>query len=291
MSITFYPSVPRPGQPYVAAEPEFGTWRPDYDAWQLGRLKWNWITVHDGSLSGNSPSEVNTSPAAGELYEEQMANLAVAISDSVVNESCGCHFHVDVRDLPHSQIYNLILAAGYLSPYLVKCVPGHRRTGRYAQWTNIQLACTVLPLEDYEAIGYAMAGSDSSRAADSPADQWERARNNKYGDSRYRAFNFRSFGRFGTVELRFPPGLTREADFIGWGRVAAEFKTEFSRLTPEMQTEIAGCDIYALYDLSLAGGLGNLEAETISTKFAEALFSKTTQTFLAQKRRQDRKRS
>src|SRR6266702_5519087 len=60
--------------------------------------KWHGSIVRDGSLP-NSGFEINTSPAAGDVYIKQITEICKALTrvDAKINNDCGLHIHIDAR--------------------------------------------------------------------------------------------------------------------------------------------------------------------------------------------------
>jgi hypothetical protein len=73
--------------------------------------KWKVSVVEDGSI-GDQPTafEINTQPAGGDLFLEQIEDLCAGLQDMGANPSqkCGCHVHVDVSDFTFADLQRMI---------------------------------------------------------------------------------------------------------------------------------------------------------------------------------------
>jgi hypothetical protein len=72
--------------------------------------KWRMSIHADGSIP-NSGFEINTSPAKGEAFNEQINEVCDILKEGEawVDNSCGLHVHVDARDLSADDIFKTLI--------------------------------------------------------------------------------------------------------------------------------------------------------------------------------------
>ena len=92
---------------------------------------WGMSVKEDGSVTDGC--EINTSPASGDLFEKQIAELQASFRRTGVDTDhrCGIHVHVDTRDLTYRQRCRLALAYALLEGEFYSLVNRERRGNRY----------------------------------------------------------------------------------------------------------------------------------------------------------------
>jgi len=99
---------------------------------------WGCSAVYDGSVRGNSPIEINTAPAKGDVFLQQIQELtdALKLQSATVNNTCGLHVHVDATDFTYYDLRRLILLYNKLEPALFRILPPSRRGNRFCSPVN-----------------------------------------------------------------------------------------------------------------------------------------------------------
>ena len=154
----------------------------------------------DGSIHSNAGIEVKTPPASGDdipLWVEAVCSTA-AHYGMRVDDSCGLHVHVDVRDYDSHAFRRLLRLMRSLEPVLYAALPAHRLYNGTAH------VCAV-PLQTIENI----RGSDS----------FARAWGNYNQHDRYHGCNFAAIREHGTVEMRYHSGTLHAQKVTAWARL------------------------------------------------------------------------
>ena len=213
-------------------------------------LKWNCSVVRDGSVSG---FEINSHPAGGDLYLELIGDLcgAMAQQNVTVDQRCGCHTHVDARDLRYYEIIKLMMVYGAIENGLFSICPMPRRSN------NFCVACGITymgkAMTAINGIDRAQKNKQWAREAVLDAVYGDKAANTKPlkatkgHQNRYRAMNLHSWVYRGSVEYRLPPGSVSKDTITGWGMFFAGMMdtvtqmsiTDINLLTKPMQDLIA----------------------------------------------------
>ncbi len=150
----------------------------------------DWSVKTDCSIRGNG-FEVVSPPISGEEGRRQLRVACAALTalGATVDRSCGTHVHHEVRDLSADAL---------------------RRVAR--TWANNQGVIDGLVSASRRGRPTYCVGFDSS-----DADYVERAENpRRVGLTRYKALNFASLGRYGTLEVRQHQGTLSAAKIEAW---------------------------------------------------------------------------
>jgi hypothetical protein len=175
--------------------------------------KWSASVVSDGSL-GCDGFEINTSPASGNKFIEQITN----ITDSLVNnrsrisKKCGLHVHIDARDFDFDDIIRLIHLYAKLEDGLFKVVSPSRRCNTFCTRCGEALLRDVnyySHLTDFEEV-FARAIYKGDKKYIEENKKW------KDGGNRYRALNLHSWVHRGSIECRLHQGTTSKIKIINW---------------------------------------------------------------------------
>lgn len=157
-----------------------------------------WRTSMDYSIRGDNPMEIRfskpLSPRQVEIAFEQLLN----VDTLEVNDSCGVHVHVDVRDLTIEQLGRVISLYLILERTLYRycgvsrldnnfCVPLHKALGGFSvQWATNRFA---------------------------------------FGEElRYGGLNLHAIRKFGSLEFRMHPGTTDLMRILDWMNICAAVK-------------------------------------------------------------------
>lgn len=194
--------------------------------------KWNGSIVHDGSLDIGG-FEINTAPAAGDLFVKQIASICDVLNSAGANIgiNCGLHVHVDARDFNFHDIKKLLKIYTAIEPALFYMVPKHRRNSKYCRPLESHYANVLenkIPHKTLRKnIVYDVYGDNQSTVY----------RNSKYGPAHYDALNVHSWFFRGTIECRLFEGTTNAYDIINWGMMWANILDTALHLS---DTEIDG---------------------------------------------------
>ena len=191
--------------------------------------KWHCAVVADGSLP-NGGFEINTHPASGAYFLDEMRQIAGALATqgAVVNEKCGCHVHINARDFTFHDISKLIHLYAALEPGIYGMLPSRRQSNRYCvpfgiEYFNRVTTYLTEHLDGEEkvtrrllrqAILTALYGTTKIAA-------YRKTKGGGGNLNRYRGINLHSWCYRGTVEFRFPPGTVKYTDLVGWGQFLA----------------------------------------------------------------------
>jgi hypothetical protein len=186
-----------------------GTFRPVQQAIQ----KWKGAVVHDGSLP-ETGFEINTSPASGDKFIEQISEICDALKEQKgkITDACGLHVHVDARNFDYYDIRKLVFFYAKIEDALFGMCQRRRRDSEFC------FPCGAKLVKDLE----------SHRA---PKDNRKKLLENVYGrevnvatvrrekrnPARYNALNLHSCLYRGTVEFRGHHGSMDKADIVNWG--------------------------------------------------------------------------
>lgn len=204
-----------PSQRYIAAEIEVDGMhghlteiRSSFKDLNKVIKKWNASVVRDGSLSGDG-FEINTAPARGISFENQIQEICNSISaNAIITERCGLHIHVDARDLTYEDIKALIALYKSIERGLFLTQPKERRKSEYC------LPCGDIYSKESD-LDYAVYSKEHSK------ERIEEMKKNKYATARYFALNLHSWFYRGTVESRLHTGTVNAEEIIAWGSLLA----------------------------------------------------------------------
>lgn len=176
--------------------------------------------VHDGSLPATG-FEINTSPANGDRFINQVDEIAKALSDgdSYVNINCGLHVHVDARDYDYYALRRLVNYYAKIEPALYAIVAKNRRKNRYClpcgdKYTSDMVLGGALPKQSvkYNIIKGLYGQCNKSI---------NNLKRDKYSPSRYNALNIHSWFYRGTIECRMFEGTVDPYEIKCWGMLWA----------------------------------------------------------------------
>lgn len=192
--------------------------QPDRDTIMETVRSWGGEIVADGSLPV-SGFEINTAPASGSLFLQQIREVTDALSnaDAYITTSCGLHVHVDARDLAYSDLRRLAILWAKVEPGLLSMVPPSRRSNHY---------CCVARNEFMRFPGrdlkFFVNWLQNNAGQENRATAKSIAKNAKY-DSPHRRFalNLYSWLVRGTVENRLGAGTTNYSKIINWTKLTA----------------------------------------------------------------------
>ncbi len=176
--------------------------------------KWGGGIVRDGSVIGPNPFEINTAPAAGDKYIEEVNEICKALKDAnaVINNTCGLHVHVDARDFNFYDIRKLALIYEKIEPALFSIVAPSRRDSRYCKPCGPRyvkdLENNIVPKDNEKTLIKNVYGRDERIAT---------LKGNKYEDARYSAMNIHSWIYRGTIECRIHQGTASAKKIKMWG--------------------------------------------------------------------------
>jgi hypothetical protein len=175
--------------------------------------KWSASIVSDGSL-GRDGFEINTSPASGNKFVEQITEITDSLNNNRgrVSRKCGLHVHIDARDFDFDDIIRLIHLYAKLEDGLFKVVSSSRRRNTYCAECGEALLCDVNKyshLRDFEEV-FARVIYKGDKKHIEENKKW------KDGGNRYRALNLHSWVHRGSIECRLHQGTTSKIKVINW---------------------------------------------------------------------------
>lgn len=162
----------------------------------------HWKIVSDGSVTGSYAFELVSPVLQGfeGLADLERACRALRICGAQVNDSCGLHVHFGARNMPITQMRQVVRNYMVLEPTIDQLMPSNRRnsSNRYCQ----SLFC-----------GRTQAVAEQAILSATTADQLQQAAN---AGTRYRKVNLHSFARHGTIEFRQHSGSTNYEKISMW---------------------------------------------------------------------------
>jgi hypothetical protein len=224
------PVPPRnPSSRFLAAEMEIAGGDTNRNGHELGGYlnpvitRWHAAVVSDGSLP-SSGFEINTAPASGIRFVEQVEEIGEALrhGSAKVDVSCGLHIHVDARDFTYQEMQRLVVLYTKVEDGLFAILPPSRQNNRYCMRSAQAYAGKLVPkrrirvqpanMKLKAGIGEVVYGS---------AEAIESHARSKYAGNRYYALNLHSWFHRGTVEFRMGAGTTRADRVIPWATLLA----------------------------------------------------------------------
>lgn len=211
--------------------------------------KWKGSVVVDGSLPSTG-FEINTAPAGGDLFVNQVTEICRALNDSSakVTADCGLHVHIDARDFDYYMVRRLVNVYAAIEPALFAMASKSRRSSNYC------IPCG----EKYKsamadgAAGYKLAKSkiiktvyafDTETKKENVYDSRALARlkKEKYFSGRYNALNLHSWFHRGTIECRLFNGTVNADKITCWGMLWAAILDYVAKHTDkEVTADMAG---------------------------------------------------
>lgn len=213
-----------PTSRYIATEIECagikGRGMPIYEAVR----KWGGATVGDGSL-GIKGFEINSAPAGGDLYVQQVEDICAAIKKQhgFLDNKCGLHVHVDARDMNYYDIRRFVRVYAAVEDALFAMVSPQRIEGITDENGKLHQYCQpcgkryVASIEEGR-LPYDKIKSDVITSVYSaPSTQNLRYRKRGNGIPRYNALNLHSWFYRGTIEARMFDGCIDPEPITKWG--------------------------------------------------------------------------
>lgn len=178
--------------------------------------KWKGSIVYDGTLPHRG-FEINTSPAAGDLYIRQITDICekLDVAEAETSSQCGLHVHLDARDYNYCDLYRLVKVYAAIEPALFGMVSSSRHNSAYAMKCADKLEKAfkgdkLSHIQLKERLCNAVYGqADSSLRNDK--------RGAGPGTGRYYALNLHSWFHRGTIECRLFDGTLDKNEIINWG--------------------------------------------------------------------------
>lgn len=171
--------------------------RRELDREQVNGIKLSQLlfTKRDGSLDDNKGIEFNTTILNGEKGIEAITKIVTIMSKYFyVDSKCGLHAHFGALDFTEKDTKNAILFYTIFQDYFKYLVKENRIGGHY---------CNKLPETSRKSI----------------LEVKEIRQKTPYFSDRYRAVNFTSLAKYGTIELRIMEGTLDKDKIIGWIRL------------------------------------------------------------------------
>jgi hypothetical protein len=187
--------------------------------------RWSASVVSDGSLPSTG-FEVNTSPASGHAFLKQLEEFeqAFKLGRTTTNGNCGCHVHIDCRDLTYNDMRRLVFLWMPLEKLLYSVVSQTRRDNRFCQpigktyvdryFNSNGGPSDVWKSKSKNGFFRAAYGQEPSRDTTRANLSTSKSRGN-----RYVGLNLHSWMYRGTIENRMHQGTTSAKDIFNWGRL------------------------------------------------------------------------
>lgn len=195
--------------------------------------KWGAAIVRDGSISG---FEINTSPASGDAYIEEINEIVSALNKQAgyADVSCGLHVHVDCRDFNYYDMRRLVQIYYVLENGLFALCQRRRHNGQYSKLCGESyykaIKTAKQPKEFKKKFLQSVYGGEGNGR------EFSRSvlQQSKYNGARYNAMNLHSWMYRGTVENRMFHGTVDANDIINWGILNARM-IDFAMNRPEKE--------------------------------------------------------
>lgn len=229
---TFWDGTACPQNPtvrYLGAEIEVANGTTVEHAKNLDKVITKWHAL----VHGDCAFEVCTAPAGGHLWVDQITELCTIFHAAKISASgydCGCHVHVDARDLCVFAIERLVRLLVHIEPILFMMVPAARRGNTYCAPTTFLLQSWLARLSPttprkewlLECI-YGRNEKGIIRYHDEAAMRELKKNKTKHCGiiPRFHAFNFQPYYGHGTIECRLLNGCTNATRLINWGVLLA----------------------------------------------------------------------
>jgi hypothetical protein len=224
--------------------------------------KWGISCVGDGSLPP-SGFELNTAPAGGDKFAEQITEICAVLSryTAYADDTCGLHIHADARDINWFDLRRVILYYAIVEPTLFKMVTERRRNGSYTRPCGAKLANAIIidPVpsvaDTKNRLLHTIYGFDmkaNREEADNPwrsktskrqilksqAKNLKDAKEQKYATSRYNALNIHSWLHRGSLEWRMPAGSVSKEQIFSWAKLYSEILSAATRAKESTLREV-----------------------------------------------------
>jgi hypothetical protein len=184
----------------------------------------HWKIVRDGSLrhrNGDSyTGELVSPPLSGKRGLDKLRKVvdAIKMAGATVNNSCGLHVHVGVKDFTPNQIVAIPYRYGYLESKINKFMDHSRIDSTWASTVSKSYVSDIV-----ENINYAMRGAYKLH--------FKKAVLNV--TSKYRKVNISSYGRYGTVEFRQHQGTVNSEMVCNWVQFCLHFVEHIFNNVPQ----------------------------------------------------------
>lgn len=183
-------------------------------------VKWNAPIGTDGSLHSDSAVEIRTSPAAGKAFVHQVREITRAIraAGGFVDENCGLHVHVDMRDyIParcstSPQLNCLTEMWALCEKEFYKIVSPERETGTYSKpWYSAARGWYYSAYGE-EILKTALYGSMAYHYLQEIG--------------RYSGCNLHALSKHKTIEYRLHQGTVNTRIITAWALLCAAFTVQ-----------------------------------------------------------------
>jgi hypothetical protein len=200
--------------------------------------EWGAKVVEDMSMPTPVGHEINTAPASGDLFCNQVEYICgellkrdatcINLTDaSKWIRPCGLHVHVDARNYSYEDLRRLLFIYEKIEPEIFQILPGYRRKSHFSApigsvYGNALRNPKAFLINGKEKV----KGSDLARHAiiQTTYGQREANRHNKRScpqSTRYGALNLHAFFYRGTLEFRMMYGTVIPDEIIPWAMLCA----------------------------------------------------------------------
>jgi hypothetical protein len=217
-------------------------------------LKWAIKTgaglVGDSSIASACGTEVNTNPAAGNIFLQRMDELGEIVEDCDHDNSCGMHVHVDASDYSQWDLRKLIMLWAGVESTMYELIARQRwgntycavSSGRYVRALLSDDTIVVAGNEDNpEEVGKSLNSAHSwgERIAQAVYESHGRdicgrggeGKRLKYNQSRYHGLNLHSYFFRKTIEVRLFESTGSTETLKNWPLVCGNIVDFASRST------------------------------------------------------------
>ena len=192
--------------------------------------KWDGAVVYDGSLPKGG-FEVNTAPAGGDIYVQQVKELCNVIREQggFIDGHCGLHVHIDARDFDYYDIRRLVMIYAPIEMALFAMVPSERQEARFCHPCGQKYVAAV----EEGRLPHSKVKTDVITCTYRTDGSTQDLRNSKYNQARYNALNLHSWFFRQTIECRMFNGTINPDEIISWGVLWAHILDYTKRTTDE----------------------------------------------------------
>lgn len=219
--------------------------RGDGSLGDLASKKWSFSVVRDGSL-GSYGFEINTAPASGTAFIEQVNDICRVLNDNAarVDRACGLHIHLDGRGLTPVEVLRFTRVSNAIRDAVTMVLPPSRHAGGNSYCipypSGFERTLSMWPLGDtYDSrfvnLAKAVYGSGDEHARDSIRTMPDVApySSQKYASNRYWWINLHSWFHRGTIEVRSHSGTTSPRKIVMWAAFWCALVDRVCRMTDE----------------------------------------------------------
>jgi hypothetical protein len=190
---------------------------------------WNGGIVRDGSLPSEG-FEINTMPADGDRFIEQISDICSAIrtDEGFADCSCGLHVHVGAKDLRWWEVRRVIGLYAKVEDGLFRVIAPSRRKGQFCvpcgdTFMQHLISPTSTPMLKMKMTKMLYGDVSARRIPE--------MRKDKYNRARYSALNIHSWMHRGTIEFRHHHGTVNKAKIVNWALLCAALVDKAARMT------------------------------------------------------------